>query len=68
MVQRPYKGMRVRNISTFAPIPKGTTGEVAEVATFGGRSIYSDPAKRMVFVRWDNGAQVAVFKTELEKE
>jgi len=64
-------GDRVRKIGCFfggtPEVPLGTMGTVSEVATFGGRSIYPDPARLMVFVEWDNGAAIGVFRREVEK-
>jgi hypothetical protein len=42
-------------------------GTVVKGPGISGRSIYSDPARKMVFVDWDNGEYFAVFKRELER-
>jgi hypothetical protein len=42
-------------------------GTVVKGHGISGRSIYSDPVHKMVFVDWDNGEYFAVFKWELEK-
>jgi hypothetical protein len=60
-------GMRVRNRSYATGQPIGATGTVALVAGVRGKSIYCDPSRMMVFVRWDNGAEHGVFRGELEK-
>jgi hypothetical protein len=57
-------GQRVKECCTImGAAPCGTLGTVIE----RGGSIYSDPAKRMVWVRWDNdGHEEAEFKKYLE--
>ena len=46
----------------------GVLGTVDLVAGFRGRSIYCDPSRKMVFVRWDDGRSFGVFRWELQKE
>ena len=46
----------------------GVLGSVDLVAGFRGRSIYCDPSRKMVFVRWDDGRSFGVFRWELQKE
>lgn len=76
MTTRFKEGDRVRlvnafGISTSCPretfIRSGTLGTVALVAGFTGKSIYCDPSRRMVFVKWDNGADCGAFRGEIER-
>jgi hypothetical protein len=69
-IKRFREGMRVRSVgySFISGVPNDMTGTVASVAGFKGKSIYSDPLKKMIFVKWDDGQQRAVFKRELERE
>jgi hypothetical protein len=61
------EGMRVRCTSVIADVPRGTTGTVGTVATGRGKSIYPDPSRMMVFVDWDNGTSIGVFRWEVER-
>jgi hypothetical protein len=61
------EGMRVRNTSGATGLPIGLCGTVALVAGVHGKSIYCDPSRLMIFVRWDDGQQFGVFKWELER-
>lgn len=63
---RPRLGLRVRNTGFCSGVPRGETGTISEVAGFRGPSVYCDPSRRMIFVDWDNGQQLGVFKWELE--
>ena len=67
-MMRFRRGQRVRFIGhTFlSGLPQGIVGTVAEVSGFFGKSIYPDPAKRMVWVEWDNRRPLGVYKFELE--
>lgn len=62
------EGQRVRHTGRFflTGVPENATGTVALVAGANGESIYPDPARRMVFVSWDNSLPKAVFRNELE--
>lgn len=60
-------GDRVKNHSYLAPVPVGMTGAVSLVAGFKGKSIYCDPCRLMIFVDWDNGQSIGVFKKELTR-
>lgn len=66
MINRAIKGKRVICVGYNADVPYGSIGTISEVATVGGRSVYSDPLKKMIFVEWDGHPAVAVFKWELE--
>jgi hypothetical protein len=68
MIKRAYEGMRIRAIGwDNSGVPHGTLGTVAKVATVGGKSIYPDPCRKMIFAHWDNGMKVGVFKFEAEQ-
>ena len=69
MIKRAKEGMRVRSIGYqfMTGVPYGMTGTVSPVATGRGKSVYPDPSRLMIFVKWDNGHKVGVFKKELEK-
>jgi len=60
-------GMRVKNRSFASGAPIDMTGTVAEVAGFKGKSIFCDPSRMMVFVKWDDGTAFGVFRAELDK-
>ena len=44
---------------------RGALGVVDLVAGVRGKSIYCDPSRMMVFVRWDDGRSFGVFRWEL---
>lgn len=69
MAQRFKRGDRVQTtgFDIYSGLPEGSRGTVSEVATFSGKSIYPDPAKRLVFVSWDNGGQFGIGKHQIEK-
>jgi hypothetical protein len=56
MAIRFKEGMAVKlnRFDFYSGIPEGATGTVGKVATIGGKSIYPDPMKLMVFVNFDD--------------
>jgi hypothetical protein len=66
-VVRFKEGLRVKCVARSTGVPLNTTGTVGKVATIGGKSIFCDPTRKMVFVNWDNGQKMGVFKWELER-
>jgi len=52
--------MASRGEVVLSGIPYGAAGTVDAVATFGGHSISPDPARRLIFVRWDKHGQESV--------
>ena len=64
MLKRPRKGKRVRCKAVDGPVPRGTTGTIAEYAE---NTIYCDVFREIVFVRWDNRKKAGIFKWELEE-
>ena len=65
------EGDRVRVVSPAAMIlsgiPEGAEGTVRSIAGAGGRSVYPDPAKRLVYVEWDQYPGKAIGRGEVEK-
>jgi len=70
MAIRFKEGMRIKlnRYDFYSGYPEGAAGTVAKVATIGGKSIYPDPMKLMVFVDFDNYAPMGIPKGLLEKE
>ena len=67
-MQRFKLGQRVQFCGMPGGQRYGMGGTVDLVAGFRGKSIYCDPSRMMVFVRWDDGQSFGVFRWELQKE
>ena len=70
--RRFKQGDRVEMRGLDPLVRKGRVGTVDLVATVGGRSVYPDPCKAMVFVKWDCDEDDAplstgVFRAQVEK-
>ena len=68
MMKRFKLGQRVQFRGSPSVQRPGALGTVDLVAGFRGKSIYCDPSRTMVFVRWDDGRSFGVFRWELQKE
>jgi hypothetical protein len=62
------EGQRVRlgMHDGYSGVPKGALGTTSLVATIGGKSVYPDPCKLLVFVRWDEHMECSVPRCNLE--
>ncbi len=69
MAQRFKEGQRVRLLAydIYTHIPEGATGTTALIAGFKGKSVYPDPQKLMVFVKWDKYGEQSVWRKSLER-
>jgi hypothetical protein len=70
--RRFKQGDRVEMRGFDPSVRKCRLGTVELVKTFSGKSVYPDPAKAMVFVKWDceeddEPLSIGVFKSTVEK-
>lgn len=59
--------VRLTNYDFYSGIPEGAEGTVGLIYGFHGRSPYPDPARRLLFVNWDEHGQVSVPKGMVER-
>jgi hypothetical protein len=51
----------------YSGVPEGALGTTKLIATFGGKSVYPDPSKLLVFVAWDVHGDHSVPRAILER-
>ena len=51
----------------YSGVPKGAKGTCALIATVGGKSVYPDPSKLLVFVNWDEHGEKSVPRSILDR-
>jgi hypothetical protein len=50
----------------YSGVPEGVLGTASLIATIGGKSVYPDPCKLLVFVTWDEHGEKSVPRCILE--
>lgn len=63
---KPGQRVKMEGYDFYSGVMPGDVGTVAEVATCKGKSCYPDPAKLLLFVRWDTHGDRSVWRKLVE--
>jgi hypothetical protein len=58
--------VRTTGLDFYSGVPESAIGTALLIATIGGRSVYPDPSKLLVFVKWDEHGEHSVPRALLE--